>query len=104
MKHVHEKPFNVYERLRSIIMTAAERREAIAHMQRGEAIADRSSNLQHISIRNRNKGKHAADRSRDGFDPQGSDSLPPGCGRPKANRFEQSAKSSRNELRSFGVG
>jgi len=40
MTHGHEKPFNVYEQLGSIRMTAAERREAIAHMQRAEAIAD----------------------------------------------------------------
>ena len=40
MTHGHEKPFNVYEQLGSIRMTAAERREAIVQMQRAEAIAD----------------------------------------------------------------
>jgi bacterioferritin (cytochrome b1) len=40
MTHGHEKPFNVYERLGSIRLTAAERREAIVQMQRAEAIAD----------------------------------------------------------------
>jgi bacterioferritin (cytochrome b1) len=40
MTHGHEKPFNVYEQLGSIRMSAAERREAIVQMQRAEAIAD----------------------------------------------------------------
>lgn len=40
MTHSHEKPFNAHEQLGSIRMTAAERRDAIAHMQRAEAIAD----------------------------------------------------------------
>ena len=40
MTHGHEKPFNVYEQFGTIRMTAAERREAIVHMQRAEAIAD----------------------------------------------------------------
>jgi hypothetical protein len=40
MTHSHEKPFNVYERLNSIQMSEAQRREAIAYMKRAEAIAD----------------------------------------------------------------
>lgn len=40
MTHVYEKPFNVYERLGLIRMSAAKRREAIARMRRAEAIAD----------------------------------------------------------------
>jgi len=39
MTHGYEKPSSVYEQLGSIRMTAAERREAIVHMQRAEAIA-----------------------------------------------------------------
>jgi hypothetical protein len=35
-----KSPFNVYEQLGSIRMTACERREAIVHMRRAEAIAD----------------------------------------------------------------
>ena len=40
MTHGYEKPSSVYEQLGSIRMSAAQRREAIAHMQRAEAIAD----------------------------------------------------------------
>jgi len=38
MRHGYEEPLN--ERFRSIRMSAAQRREAIAQMQRAEAIAD----------------------------------------------------------------
>ena len=40
MTHDYGRPSNAYEQLGTIRMTAAERREAIAHMQRAEAIAD----------------------------------------------------------------
>jgi hypothetical protein len=40
MTHSYEKPSSVYEQLSSIRMSGAQRREAIAHMQRAEAIAD----------------------------------------------------------------
>jgi hypothetical protein len=40
MTHSYEKPSSVYEQLGSIRMSAAQRREAIAHMQRAEAFAD----------------------------------------------------------------
>jgi hypothetical protein len=40
MTHSYEKPSSVYEQLGSIRMSAAQRRDAIVHMQRAEAIAD----------------------------------------------------------------
>jgi hypothetical protein len=40
MTHDDRKPVNVYEQLRLIRMTAARRRNAIANLKRGEAIAD----------------------------------------------------------------
>jgi hypothetical protein len=40
MTHDYGKPSNIYAQLGSIRMSAAERRDAIANLKRGEAIAD----------------------------------------------------------------
>jgi hypothetical protein len=40
MTHSYQSPLSVYEQLGSIRLSAAERREAIAHMRQTESIAD----------------------------------------------------------------
>jgi bacterioferritin (cytochrome b1) len=40
MTHSYQSPLSVYEQLGSIRLSAAERREAIAHMRQAESIAD----------------------------------------------------------------
>jgi len=40
MTYDYGKPLNVFEQLGSIRMSAAERRDAIANLKRGEAMAD----------------------------------------------------------------